>query len=567
MYKDSKTFCLLAAAMTVLMSLPFLVPGMGWTALFGFVPLLCMERIASIHKTKHFWWWHYLCFVLWNAVTTWWVCEATVGGGIFAVVANALQMSLVFELFRWGKRRLGGVLPYILLAAAWIAWEKYYVTIAEISWPWLVLGNAFADTTALVQWYEYTGHLGGSLWIWASNLAIFGIMVSLADGSFARWNAKAKAAASAGAVLAVFGPMLWSVLIPSEPESEDKVRFAVVQPNFNPYQKFEEYTQKTQDSLFIALLDSVDEFVSEGPCLVIGPETFTSRYILEDVERNSTYRSFQEWLQTHPQSNILFGASSYSRTYSVSKPNILSYDMGETVIDGARKHIWYTSHNTAVIADSTGRHDTCHKGKLVVGTELTPYPKLFVPLENLLGGNLMGKCADQGSHASTLSFKAGDKEFKLGCAICYESIYGEYCTGYVKEGAELLTVITNDAWWGNTPGYRQHFNYSKLRAIETGRAVVRCGNTGISALIGPDGKVIKRTPWWEKATLTGEAPLRAEKTFYVRYGDIVGRISVFAFILLFSATLIRTVVLRGQGRDRRGHASARRPSRNSRTSK
>jgi len=539
MKKESKSFCILGALFVILMSVPFLVPGMGWTALVGLVPLLCMEHIASVRRIRHFWWVHYLCFVLWNAVTTWWVAEATVGGAIFAIFANALQMSLVFGLFRWSKRRMGGVLPYLFLAAAWIAWEKYYVTVAEISWPWLVLGNSFANTTGLVQWYSVTGHLGGSLWIWASNLAIFGLLLSIGQGSVSRWNGKARIAAFTGAALAVFGPMLWSVCIPHKAAPEDKVKVAIVQPNFDPYLKFEALTQEEQDRVFFALLEKVDSVTSDGPCLVLSPETFTDDFILEDYAVNPTFLRMQAWLKEHPQCNILFGASAYNRTYSVSRPNILAYDLGETVVDGKRKHIWYTSHNSAIITDTTGRCQVFHKAKLVPATELTPYPKFFVPLENLLGGSLMGKCADQGGKARALDFNAGEKQFRLGCAICYESIYGEYCTGYVKDGASLLTVITNDAWWGNTPGYRQHFSFSRLRAIETRRTVVRCGNTGISAIIDPYGKVVMRGPWWEEAVLTGEAPLSREISFFVRYGDIVGRLSVFAFVLLLLAALFR----------------------------
>ena len=123
--------------------------------------------------------------------------------------------------------------------------------------------------------------------------------------------------------------------------------------------------------------------------------------------------------------------------------------------------------------------------------------------------------------------------------MCYESVYGEFCTGYVKKGAKLLTVITNDAWWGDTPGHRQHFNYSRLRAIETRRWVARCGNTGISALIDPEGHVVSRTPWWEPALLEGTVGLCSEQTFFVRYGDMVGRVCVFLFLLLAAAAVFR----------------------------
>jgi apolipoprotein N-acyltransferase len=198
------------------------------------------------------------------------------------------------------------------------------------------------------------------------------------------------------------------------------------------------------------------------------------------------------------------------------------------------RHLWYTSRNSAVVTDTTGRAEVFHKSKLVVGTELTPYPKVFVPLEKLFGGNLMGKCVGQ-KEVSCLHW--GSVPF--GVAVCYESVYGEYCTKYVRKGAEFLSVITNDAWWGDTPGYRQHFSYSRLRAIETRRYVARCANTGISAIIDPSGNYLSETPWWQEAVTYGHIGLSKVITPFVRYGDIVGRISVLLFALLAAAALFR----------------------------
>ena len=193
----------------LMMSVPFLIPHTGLLALFGIVPLLCMERIADLTGKKCIWIYHYSAFVLWNAITTFWVCNATVGGGIFAVLANSLQMSLVFGLFRLSKRKFSGTLPYIFLAVTWIAWERFYFD-AEISWPWLVLGNSFARTTWAVQWYEITGTLGGSLWIWACNLSIFGMLVSASDGRIWGWNNKAKIASLIGIVTLFAAPVITS---------------------------------------------------------------------------------------------------------------------------------------------------------------------------------------------------------------------------------------------------------------------------------------------------------------------------------------------------------------------
>ena len=101
-----------------------------------------------------------------------------------------------------------------------------------------------------------------------------------------------------------------------------------------------------------------------------------------------------------------------------------------------------------------------------------------------------------------------------------------------------MTVITNDAWWGDTPGYRQHLNYSRLRAIELRRDIARCANTGISALIDREGRSVARTSWWEPALLEGRVHLSEEQTFFVRYGDITGRIAVFLWILLGAGAIV-----------------------------
>ena len=524
-------FALLALAFALLMSLPWLVPYMGWTALLGLVPLLVMERLATEYKVKHFWWIHYGTFVLWNAVTTWWVGGATVGGAVFAILANSLQMSVVFGSFRWVKRRTQGALPYIFLAAAWIAWERYYLTVAQISWPWLVLGNAFADTTGLVQWYSVLGTLGGSLWVWASNLGIFGLMVALSDGRMGRWTPQARMAAFGGVVAAFFGPMIWSACLKAKP-SEGSLKVVIGQPNYDPYEKFESLTRQEQDRRFLGLLEKAG-WSENRPTLVLAPETFTSNVFTDQVLGHETFVRFQQFLKKHPQATFLYGASTMERVYSRTRPHPCAYDIEEGP-DG--RHLWVLMHNSAILTDTSAVYQIFHKSKLVVGTELTPYPKFFIPLEKFLnhGNYLMAKDIGQ-PHISCLTM--GD--IPVGTAICYESVYGEYCTGYVKEGAQLLTVITNDAWWGNTAGYRQHFNYSRLRAIETRRWVARCGNTGISALIDPEGHVVSRTNWWEPALLEGSVGLSTEQTFFVRYGDMVGRVAVFLFLLLAAAAVFR----------------------------
>lgn len=535
MKRDNILLCGLSALFAVLMSIPFLIPHTGFIALIGIVPLLCMDRIATILEKKHVWIYHYAGFVLWNAITTFWVCNATIGGGLFAIFANAFQMSLIFGMFRLSKKRFNGALPYIFLACAWIAWERFYFD-AEISWPWLVLGNSFARSIWAVQWYEFTGALGGSLWIWAANLGIFGLLVSLSDGRIFTWNWKAKTAAIAGLAGILIIPFIISPFIGRQydMEAEEKLPVVIVQPNIDPYNKFTAMTQDQQNAIVEAQLEKALEWRKgdslAGPLLVVAPETFTGDIIVGQYERSRTWRRFTSFLKDYPGVNMLFGASSYDYIFSPEAPSHNARNMGEG--------LWVESHNSALMIDGTPQTEIFHKSKLVVAVEMTPYPALFCKIDDMLGG-VMGRCVGQ-DQISLLH--AGD--IPVGSAVCYESVYGEYYTGYVRKGARAMAIITNDAWWGNTPGYKQHLSYASLRAIETRRAIARCANTGISAIISPSGKILQPTPWWEQAVISGQLPLRDEVTFYVSHGDITGRVCTFIFMLLLLALAVRFVTSR-----------------------
>lgn len=532
------TILLLVVISSALLSVPFLVPGTGWLSLVAFVPLLWAEDIATGDGMKGFCWWHYLCFVLWNAATTFWVCNATVGGGIFAILANALQMSLVFGLFRWSRKWLSGALPYLFLAFAWIAWERWYLTSAQISWPWLVLGNAFARTTGWIQWYEYTGTLGGSLLVWAANLSVFGILESLACGRWMTFNRKAKSAALLGTLALFVAPPVVSLFLRPEP-CEETLDVIVAQPNIDPYDKFGGMTQEEQNELLLRQFGDLPDSI---PVLLVAPETFTGDVVTNDPSSSPTVRRFTAFLQEHPNANLLVGASSRTYLKRALRPSHTARRAGNGV--------WMESHNSALMLDAFSSPELFHKSRLVVGVEMTPYPAFFCKIDDWLGG-VMGCCIGQ-KEIGPLHFNeyvrdstAGDSSVSVsetipvGCAVCYESVYGEYCTEYVRNGARLLTVITNDAWWGDTPGYVQHLSYSCLRAIETRRWIARSANTGISAIIDPSGKVVSHTSWWQPEVLKGKVGLSDGKTFFVLHGDFIGRLSTLMAALILLATLVR----------------------------
>ena len=167
----------------------------------------------------------------------------------------------------------------------------------------------------------------------------------------------------------------------------------------------------------------------------------------------------------------------------------------------------------------------------MVGVENFPYQDILKPvLGNImidLGGTVAMKTTQEERSALKLSNHTATAPI-----ICYESVYGEYVTGYIKNGAELLSIITNDAWWGDTQGHKQHLSYAKLSAIETRRDVVRSANTGISAFINQKGDIVQQLGYEKRGSLRGDVQLNQEETFYVKYGDYIARVA--SFIALFS---------------------------------
>ena len=172
-----------------------------------------------------------------------------------------------------------------------------------------------------------------------------------------------------------------------------------------------------------------------------------------------------------------------------------------------------------------------HKSKLVPGPEQMPFQRLLRPIQNI-AFDLGGTVGSLGYSKTRKVFTTSDGRFKVPAIICYESIYGDFVNGFVRNGANMLTVITNDGWWGNTAGHRQHFTFSRLRALETRRPLARSANTGISAFIDQRGDVILETSYWIPAVKKATLITNDKLTFYVKYGDYIGRISTLIAVLM-----------------------------------
>jgi apolipoprotein N-acyltransferase len=551
---------LLSLLSSLLLSVPFLMPHGGIVAFFALVPLLMAEYLAGESKIKFFWIIYYLSFLLWNLFTTYWVSLATMPGAIAAITLNALQMSLIFALFRWMKRNTCGFLPYLFFVIAWLAWEHSYFN-WQVSWPWLVLGNSFATSIQLIQWYEFTGTLGGSLWILLVNVLLFRILMLLSS------RKRYFVSLSSLAFLVVL-PMVFSAIMYKQYgknlscEKRDKIAFSILQPNIDPYNdKFGGMSQREQTMTLLSLAKEAvvrpfEESVSN--CVILAPETFFSPsgepgsiFYENNPLANYSFGSMYNYLASinasadttsHINYSLIVGAvtekiySSVMRDSRSGKP-IPPSETARSFGDGMH---WYDHYNAAVFVNMSGKIDYYYKSKLVILAESTPFTGILKPMEKF-AIDLGGAVGSFGTQKERTVFKTGDKLAKIGTAICYESVYGDFYRGYVLKGAQVMTIITNDGWWGDTPGYVQHLNYASLRAIETRRSIARCANTGISAFISERGEILSSTKWWKPAYLNALLPLNDNLTVFVKYGDIIGRVSVFIFMLFILLGIVRSI--------------------------
>lgn len=529
---NNRNRLLLSVFTGILLSPAWYQWGSGLILLFALIPLLLVEDYLDEHKSEFrpgvFFRYAALAFMIWNTATTWWIYNATAVGVVLAVVINTLMWSLVMLMFHIVKRRLGPQIGYFSLILFWISWEYFYHN-TEISWPWLSLGNGFAYNIRLIQWYEYTGILGGTLWVLVVNILLFNILKSYRSGIQRRRLVAQGALVSA----LILSPVIISVVIfYNYKETSHPRTVVVIQPNIDPYRKFVsipsiEQTQTQLDEAAKVADSSVDYFIS--------PETSINNNIwLNKIEEVPDIQMIREFLTKYPGAAYVPGIQCY-------KP----YFRGDKITDNARPmpgtDMYYESFNAAIQLDSTLNVPVYFKSKLVVGVEKMPYARYLKFLEGLtlrLGGTFRGWGTQK---ERGVFFSAGDST-GVSPIICYESVYGEFVTGYVKNGANLLFVITNDGWWGNTPGYHQHNSYSSLRAIETRRSIARSANTGISSIINQRGEVMQSLGWWKRGALKGTINANDKITFYVRNGDFIGRAAAFFSALIILLLIVRMIM-------------------------
>ena len=494
----------------------------------AFVPLLLADshiRSHYKHTKRKIFILSYIAFLIWNIVSTWWIWNSTHVGAVLAISINSLLMTLTFLLYHLIAKRSTQKLSLIFLVAIWLSFEKFHLW-WDISWPWLNLGNVFSEKITWIQWYEYTGAFGGSLWVWLLNIIFY-----IAAKDYLTDKNRSLLAKRVGIAMLFFAiPVVisyYSYINYSE-KGLKTADVVVLQPNIDPYEeKYQFSNESTSEAMSYFLLDKLDHKVN----FIITPETMLSRNILIDELANSApVNTLKNLFLAFPQVNWVVGVSLLKFIEDKKDVTAQSNYLAE-------KDIWYNDYNSAFLLNyDYFRSDTLplyHKSKLVVAVENFPYQQILKPILGDMLINLGGTIALKTTQSERSVFTGRETFGKAAPIICYETVYGEFVTDYIKKGANFLAILTNDAWWGDTQGYKQLLSYTRLRAIETRRSVARSANTGISAFINGRGDILKALPYRDFNTLRCTIALNEEVTFYVRMGDYIARIAGFLAFFIF----------------------------------
>lgn len=509
--------------------------GLAWTGwcsglilLISFVPFFLIENYLYENPKKFSLNAYFIYilpgFVIFSIISLAWMRVASIIGAICVIMGLSFLMAFTLWLAHIVRMKAGNIPGIASMITFWLGYEFITLNMNLIS-PWINLGNGLSKDILFIQWYELTGTAGGTLWILISNLFI---TLFIVNSYLGRQQKKVFLIIWLSVIIL---PSIFSIaryhtirhndIAPSE--------VLIIQPNFDPY--LEKFIIPFENQLG-KVIDMIKTEATDKTEWIITPETTVDDPVdLDNLNNNKYILMIKELTRLYPRASIVTGLVSF-KIYppSAEAPTISARRVDTT-------GFYYDHFNSAFKIDTGKNIEVYHKSKLVPGIEMqfSNGPGRFISkILPFLGGTKWG----YGIQNKRSCFKKTVNSIKIAPVICYESVFGKFVTDYVKNGAESIFIITNDGWWKNTNGYKQHLSFASLRAIETRRPVARSANTGISCLIDIRGVRTSETEWWTQTTLKGEIYPETRITTYVEYGDYLMRISSFVSILILLVIFI-----------------------------
>ena len=454
----------------------------GWLIFVAFLPLL-----VAIKRARSGWQAFFLGWlsqtVAWLIMVPWVIRVMSHYGGLpYAVgvllfVAMALIVGLYGALFAFVVYRIrpASVGRWLLVPLAWAAVE-YLRTYFLTGFPWNLIATAIVDIAPLIQIDRFAGpYFVGALIVLPSAVAAW-LVTSKSRGM----QTVVPIGVMAIVLFVWWGTGLVASKLVVRPTGAPPKMAALLQPNISQEMRWD---TENMLAIFRKMMEMTDRAIASGATVIIWPESTVPL----SYSSNGFYREAIE---------------STSRTHGV---DIILGSVAEDAEDPSK--IW----NAAFLVSGGKTIAHYDKIKLVPFGEYVPLRKMLFFAEKLVRA------------VGEFQFGTNDQplrgQFAYGPAICYEVVFPQITRTQVRNGADVLVTITNDAWYDGTSAPRQHLNQARLRAIEDDRYLLRAGTTGISAVIDPSGRILEELPMGREGIIYAKFQPRTGITPYVRLGD------------------------------------------------
>jgi apolipoprotein N-acyltransferase len=420
---------------------------------------------------------HYLTLIYWVIIVMGHYGHLPLPVSVGILILFSLYLAIYPALFAWGYSLIGrSFLGSLKTAGLWVALEYVRANILT-GFPWCLLGHTQYMNLEAIQVADLVGAYGTSFVIVLSSTLIYGLLL---EQNLDRWKREAPVVLLT--LAAVLGYGFYRMSDSRPPQATLKI--AIAQGNIDQSVKWNPAYQEKTVQIYRTLTLQSRSF---GPDLVVWPETAVplffqdgdplARSVLQTAREAGTY--------------MIFGSPAYRR----EKGSVSFFNRA------------YLASPNAEIIGSYGKVHLVPFGEYVPMKRFLPFVQRLV----VAAGDFL-----PGDKVAPLKFPKAS----AGVLICFESIFPELGRALTENGATLLVNLTNDAWYGMSSAPFQHFSMSVFRAVENRRPVVRAANTGISAFILPNGKIVEQSDLFKEALLTREIPLPdSGLTLYTRYGD------------------------------------------------
>jgi len=462
----------------------------------AFVPLLFLEDAFHQQPASTLYLYCFASFLFFIGCTAYWLAKFSLFGTLTVWIIQAALWAFVFTAFHLTKKRFGTQVGYLAFVAYFMGFEYYNLCI-DWGWAWTNLGNGLAAFSRGIQWYQYTGIGGGTLWILLLNLCVFKLLK--------KWHLSQPVFKKEWITLlllwllpiAISYMSYWNYQFPYK-SLKDSV--CIIQPNVNSYQnKLDALNAENLTKQIKHIKPLLEQIESQTFDLMILPETFFPFVANIDSAVHHPANFLKPYLKA--DGKLVFGM------YLTDNKN--------------------QKYNAAVGIDNNENFNYHIKKRLVPGVEFLPLMK-----DNK-------KAFHKKYYTKPNEGILGNKDLEYPAAICYESVFGADLAKQSLIKNKAILILTNDGWFDGTSLIQQHLNIAGLRAIENRRYVIRAANSGISAILNHYGKVEKYLPNEEAGILEFAVPKTFHQpTFYQKYPDILYRIFTLVAIILLLYTLV-----------------------------